>query len=171
MEKLRELILFIAANSESDPDFGATKLNKILFYSDFLAYKTFGKSITLEKYKRERFGPVPKRLVQARAALERSKAAGIRERDRFGKTQKRVVALREPDLSAFSGEEIGLVIKVIEALAGANATRCSEITHQEICWKAASHGEEIPYESAFVSVRELSQDELQYAESISPSCS
>ena len=35
-DKFRELILYIAQESEGDPNFGATKLNKILFFCDFL---------------------------------------------------------------------------------------------------------------------------------------
>jgi len=33
--KFKELILYVADKCSDDPDFGAVKLNKILFYSDF----------------------------------------------------------------------------------------------------------------------------------------
>jgi hypothetical protein len=38
-EKLRELILYVSTLSKDDDNFGATKLNKLLFYADFLAYQ------------------------------------------------------------------------------------------------------------------------------------
>jgi len=44
--KLKELILLLARESEGDPHFGATKLNKELFYTDFLAYLNFGQAVT-----------------------------------------------------------------------------------------------------------------------------
>ena len=44
--KLRELILYVAERCENDPDFGALKLNKILFNADFIAYALTGKAIT-----------------------------------------------------------------------------------------------------------------------------
>ncbi len=48
--KFRELILFIARETKDDRSCGATKLNKILFYSDFRAYEQLGRSITGECY-------------------------------------------------------------------------------------------------------------------------
>jgi hypothetical protein len=45
-KKLQELILYVAKMSEGDPAFGAIKLNKLLFYSDFRAFLDARKSIT-----------------------------------------------------------------------------------------------------------------------------
>src|SRR6266487_3415423 len=45
-EKLRELILHICIRSEDDEAFGAVKLNKLLFFSDFHAFLRLGKPIT-----------------------------------------------------------------------------------------------------------------------------
>jgi hypothetical protein len=39
-EKLRELILYVSTLSENDPNFGAAKLNKLLFYTDFWRIKS-----------------------------------------------------------------------------------------------------------------------------------
>src|SRR5258708_19742785 len=67
--KLAELILFISERSEGDPRFGAGKLNKLLFYSDFGAYRLFGKSITGQQYQNLSNGPAPRRLAALPAAL------------------------------------------------------------------------------------------------------
>ena len=48
--KLRELILYLARESEGDDYFGVVKLNKLLFYIDFEAYRRFGKSVTEQEY-------------------------------------------------------------------------------------------------------------------------
>lgn len=40
--KMKELILYLASRSEEDPRFSATKLNKLLFYCDFTAYRRLG---------------------------------------------------------------------------------------------------------------------------------
>ena len=42
--KLKELILHIAKECCDDPTFGATKLNKILWWADFLFYRATGPS-------------------------------------------------------------------------------------------------------------------------------
>ena len=79
--RFRELLLYICEKSATDPKFGATKLNKILYFSDFLAFARYGKPITGFEYQRERNGPVPKRLVSIRnqmgvATLERRPVTG-----------------------------------------------------------------------------------------------
>ncbi len=45
-EKLRELVLYIADKCEEDRTFGAVKLNKILFYADFISFAEYGEPIT-----------------------------------------------------------------------------------------------------------------------------
>ena len=63
-EKLKELILLLARASEGDPNFGTVKLNKELFYSDFLAYRLFGKAITGHEYIALELGPGPKHKLR-----------------------------------------------------------------------------------------------------------
>ena len=45
-EKFRELLVYVSKKCEDDPTFGAVKLNKILYYADFAAYRQGGKPIT-----------------------------------------------------------------------------------------------------------------------------
>ena len=70
--------------------------------------------------------------------------------DFLGKEQQRLVALRDPDLSLFSGEEIALVDQVIEYLRGKSAKEVSELSHNRAWW-VAKLGGSIPYEAAFIS--------------------
>ncbi len=41
-KKFAELILYVSQKSTFDSTFGSTKLNKILYFSDFLAYGKLG---------------------------------------------------------------------------------------------------------------------------------
>ena len=52
-----ELIVLIASLSRDDPAFGDVKLNKLLFFSDFLAYTNLGQPITGAEYQKLDFGP------------------------------------------------------------------------------------------------------------------
>ena len=149
-QKLRELVLFVARSSERDEHFGATKLNKILFYSDFWAYRKLGRSITGERYQKLEHGPAPKRLVPVVRRMERERVCATAEREFFGRTQKVLVALREPDLSLFSGAEIAIVQDVIHKLWDLNATGVSELSHEFIGWQLAAEGEEIPYSTVLL---------------------
>src|SRR5437660_10500981 len=65
-QRLRELILYIADRSKDDPKFGATKLNKILYFSDFVSFREYGEPITGAMYMRLENGPAPMHLVPVR---------------------------------------------------------------------------------------------------------
>ena len=57
----------------------------------------------------------------------------------------RLVALREPDLSSFSEEEIKIVDDMIDRLLGRDGSDLSKATHRLDGWKLANAGETIPY--------------------------
>jgi hypothetical protein len=166
-KKLRELMLYVARKSEADPRFGAIKLNKILFYSDFLAYLRLGRPITGADYQKLELGPAPRRLLPLQKEME-SKDSVLVERVFCGRKQKRLMAIREPDLSAFSGDEIALVDEILEICKGANATDLSEATHGLTAWKAFQLGESIPYTTVFIDDRPLTQAEREYASELEP---
>jgi Antitoxin SocA-like, Panacea domain len=161
--KLGELILYVAERCEGDPDFGATKLNKILFYADFVAYAKRGGSITGQEYQRLPNGPAPRRLVPVIDKLTQEGAAVVRTRDHFPFQQKRTIALREPNLKDFTGEEIAIVEQVIHDLRGMGAASVSDLSHRFIGWQVARQGETIPYETVFVDTSELTEAEARYA--------
>ena len=96
-KKFRELILHIASKCEGGRYRNTTKLNEILFYSDFLAHKLLGEPITGAEYFALPYGPAPKRLLPIRKEMEREEIAI----QKLG-SQHRVVALREPDYEEFS---------------------------------------------------------------------
>jgi hypothetical protein len=74
----------------------------------------------------------------------------VAEREYFGRTQKVLLARREPILNSFSGAEIAIVHDVIERLRGLNATDVSDLSHQFIGWQLAEEGENIPYSTALL---------------------
>ena len=116
-----------------------------------MAYSRTGEPITGSEYIKQKNGPIPKRLVPVREKLESKKEAAIQKnRTLSGYEQHRLVALREPDLSYFSAEQIVFVDKVIAALESHNASQVSDLSHNRI-WRVASMDESIPYEAVFVS--------------------
>jgi len=153
-QKLEELILYICQESEGDRLFGATKLNKVLFYTDFLSYLYRGKSITGQEYQALPQGPAPRRLIPIKNNLQEKGRLIVKEVEFHGYHQHRPIALATPDLSMFDGNEIAIVHEVIEALWGLNATDVSRLSHRFIGWELAEEGETIPYEVALISNRE-----------------
>jgi Protein of unknown function (DUF4065) len=149
-QRLRELILYIASKCESDPYFGATKLNKILWLSDVTAYAQTGKPITGVEYMRVYNGPVPRRFLPVKEKMLDAKEIKERQQKIGGGTQNRIIALRDPNLSLFSAAEISQVDEIIGFCEGKSATDLSEMSH--LCgWRMANFREGIPYEAIFLS--------------------
>jgi hypothetical protein len=163
-EKMRELILYLAAKSESDPRFSSTKLNKLLFYCDFGAYRQLGRSITGHSYRKLQFGPAPKAMLPILEQMKGDRDCIEIERDHFGRAQRRVMALRPPDVALFTAEELRLADRIVEELWESNATEVSDISHDFIGWKIAAYNEIIPYETVFVGVPGLpvSEEEVEF---------
>jgi len=152
-EKLRELILLISELSQSDPKFGAIKLNKLLFHADFSAYLTYGEPITGQKYFKLPQGPAPRRLKSVTESMKKSGDFAWQEISYFGHTQKKPIALRPADPAKFSGPEINLVHQTVEKFWTMSATEISEQSHLFLGWKAARSEETIPYSTALISGR------------------
>jgi len=151
-DKFKELILYICEKSATDPNFGATKLNKVLFLSDFWAYANLGQPITGVEYMKLPFGPAPRPLVPVRTEMQKNGELAIQETTLDPKmARKRPINLRAADLSRFSAEEIALVDGVLEMCRNATGLAVSRYTHDWHGWIAAQERETIPYETVFIS--------------------
>jgi len=164
--KFRELLLYIAQRSSDDPLYGATKLNKLLFYCDFLAYGQLGRSLTGARYQKLPHGPAPRQLIPVQRELEQEGAVRIQVRQFFNQIQKRPIALRPPDLSLFSGEEIALVNMLLEVLHRYNASEVSALSHLESGWQLVDDGEDIPYETVFLAAPTLTPDDIEAGQAL-----
>jgi hypothetical protein len=152
--KFRELILYIAQRCVDDPGFGATKLNKLLFHADFLAYGQLGQPITGVEYMKLRNGPAPRRLVPVRDSMVEGGEIHIWKRPQSPthRPQERILPEREPDLSVFSPQEVALVDLLIQNFWGQSGEQMSQLTHGYRGWRIArSERDTIPYGAVFLS--------------------
>lgn len=150
-EKFRNLILYIADRSRDDRKFGATKLNKILYFSDFEAYGLWGEAITGATYMRLDRGPVPREILPVLHEMEAEGEVRRFERKYFHHTQKCVEALQEPDTALFGVHELDLVDKVMHELRYLNADEVSALSHLDKGWRIAEDRDVIPYSSVYIS--------------------
>ncbi len=159
-EKFRELIIYIAAQSANDPTFGAIKLNKVMYYADFAAYRQFGQPITGATYLKLSEGPAPRDLLKERRKLIDSGEAKLDMRPYFTGMQHRLVIAegRNPDLELFRPGELELVDSVIDFFEGKTAREVSDFSHRELGWVLARPREDIPYETAWFSSEPISQE-------------
>jgi len=152
--KLRELILYLAEKCQDDPDYGATKLNKLLYMIDAFGYAQLGQPVTGVEYMKQEYGPVPRRLVPVKKAMIADRDAVEVERAARGVAyrQKRLIALRPANLSMFAPEEIAHIDEIVRACSSATTTQLSALTHTWLGWKMArAIGDPIPYSAIFLS--------------------
>jgi len=169
-KKLAELILYISQKCANDPTFGATKLNKILCYSDFLFYAYNSRGITNVEYQKLPNGPAPRRLIPVRDELIENGDLAMQEVVlKSGETQKRAVNLRTPNLDLFTGAEIAIVDRIIESMQGMTAEDVSEMSHTLVGWLVADEGETIPYNSIYFANPPLSEEEISRARELKAS--
>lgn len=170
-QRFRELIIYIAQRCASDPAFGAIKLNKILYHSDFRAFERFGVPITGVRYFRLPQGPAPKMLKHTERQLIEEGAIRLDEVPLdFGYganhyVQKRTVALRDPIMSFFTPDEIALVDQVIADLWHQNAKEVSDASH-DVRWRVLQHKDPLPYEFAYLSNDPISEEEERRTEEL-----
>lgn len=163
--RLRELILYIAARCESHDNFGAIKLNKILFFADYLSYLTYGESITGAPYQKLPNGPAPLYLVPIREQMEANGDIVIRKEPFFFKTQHRIIALRAPKLDMFRARDIALLEDVIDQCENRSATDLSDMSHG-LAWKVAHEKELIPYETVLLNNRGIDEQDIAEAKQL-----
>jgi len=157
--KLRELIVYISSLSERDDSFGATKLNKLLFRADFMAYAQWGKPLTGVEYFALENGPAPRPMKRLLNLMQEQGDIVIRENDYFGLAQRRVIPLRSPELN-FSVHEMNLLFRLIQHYWGVSGKRMSNEPHEFPGWSLAKLEETIPYSVALVGDREPTLDEI-----------
>lgn len=161
-KRLRELAIYISDKSSGDESFGATKLNKLLFYSDFLAYLNFGQPITGADYFKLPNGPAPKRWLPIKESMVESGDAKIKEEEFYGFPQQKLIPLRPANLDGFTPAALTLVDKIIALHRGKTASEISNESHGFVGWMLARDKEVIPYQVARTSRRPLSDKELKH---------
>ena len=164
--KFREIVLYISKRSEDDRSFGATKLNKLLFYMDFDSYRLLGSPITGATYQHLAEGPAPRQLLTERDNLIAVGDAALEERERYSVTQHRLVPGREPNLDLFSQDELEIVENVLAKFRAYNAREISDHSHEEWGWRVTEDSEDIPYEAAWISSDPLTQAQIEVGREI-----
>ena len=164
--KFREAIVYIADRCKEDRKFGAVKLNKILYYSDFRAYRSLRQSITGSEYQHLSEGPAPRGLLDIRQSLIEDGSIELQRRMYFNRVQHSITAIREPDLSVFRQDELDIIDEVIEDLWNMNGSEVSELSHQEIGWQVTKESETIPHRTAWISAQPLSPEQIDLGKEV-----
>ena len=165
---LVELMLYVAAKCGLDAHYSVLKLNTILFYSDFRAYRTLGEPITGVEYRKYPHGPAPAMMKALRKRL-------FDNEDTFeyinplpalieGMNVTRLLPRRAADMTLFSSSQIALVDQVIEWLRPMTSSQTRNLSYRHHPgWRLAKLDEPIPYCAALLS-EDLETQVLSIAE-------
>ena len=141
IDKMAAMISYISGRTSQ---LYKTKLNKLLFYADFVNYYLHGSSISGSRYVHLPYGPVPDGYEET---LETLNHYGIIQISRHGSAD----AVEGGDaranelLSLAERQAIDWVLKTYGSLS---AGEISEISHREKAYANTRMGEEIAYEYA-----------------------
>ncbi len=129
INKIKNIVLYFL--NKNDGVF-ETKLNKLMFYADFLCFKESGIGMSGLRYKAIQFGPVPLKYSTMYENIGGTNF--ITEEFPNGNASKRIIATEDFDPSALSEFELSILEKVQEKFADYNTTKISNESHKEDAW-------------------------------------
>jgi len=140
-EKLAAMTAYIADKGNS---IYKTKLNKLLFYADFVNYYLHGQSISGARYVHLPYGPVPDRYENLLEDLSAYGAIQIVKSQTFELIQSGEKA----DATNLTHYESRTLDWVLDNYGKLSTTEISELSHREKAYRFTRPGEEIAYEYA-----------------------
>lgn len=144
LERLKNVMLYVLEHCQ---EVWCTKMNKLLFYIDFLSYRERGVAMTGLCYRAIDFGPVPERWERVYSQFDE-----IRQEVRTIGEYEGIILQSDQaaDTSIFSEDELYVLQTVCERLGECSSRSLSCMSHEETAWQIyhAMH-EIIPYFEAF----------------------
>jgi putative zinc finger/helix-turn-helix YgiT family protein len=124
-----------------------TKLNKLLFYADFVHFREHARPISGLRYAHADHGPVPDDWELYFAGVQHEHALRAVEHI-VGDYVGELFVSDGTDFSAFTEPEIRTLIRIKDYFAGWTAKRIRDYSHEERGWQETQSGELISYEFA-----------------------
>lgn len=129
--KFVHMVLFFL----KDENLYKTKLNKLLFYSDFYFYKENVRAISGSRYRASDFGPVPSEYDAIYNWLMKKNIIKAKEEFNIYVVSESLSANLSFDKSLFNENELATLEYVKKKFKGFNATQMKEYSHKETAWK------------------------------------
>ncbi len=144
LSRLKNVLLYVLAHCS---DVWCTKMNKLLFYIDFLSYRENGIAITGLAYKACDYGPVPERWDVVYSEFPEINQELRTVGDFEGSV---LVSDSMPDMSLFTDMEMKVLDAICVRFGKCTSREISRTSHQERAWidNHAVHGQ-ISYKDSF----------------------
>ena len=129
LSKVKNMMLFFIEKNE---ELFQTKMNKLLFYADFLCYKITGRGMSGLSYIALQYGPVPYNWNKVFSLTEDIKQEVILLSN--GSEGHILISDLSPDKKAFTEKEIEVLECVNTTFRNVTASSISETSHKEKAW-------------------------------------
>jgi len=134
LNRAGQMILFFA---QQMPDLVKTKLNKLLFYADFLHFSRHGQSISGMEYRAIQHGPVPADYDKLLLRLSEDGQIELEQKEFPNGLYGEIVQPKQDvDLSYFLPEEQVILLDVATRFSNVKTKELVDFSHQEEGWKA-----------------------------------
>ena len=144
LKKLKNIMIAILERSE---DVWCTKMNKLLFYVDFLSYRERGMAMSGLTYRAIDFGPVPERWDKVYSQFDEIQQE-LQHIGEYEGTILRSTSKIEDDV--LTNEELNIINIVCNRFGSFSSREISKISHEESAWKNHHQKlERIPFIEAF----------------------
>ncbi len=130
IDKITNAILFFC----KDEGVLITKLNKLLFYTDFKYFKEYTSSLTGLRYRHLKYGPVPEQYYNILNALVNNKKLQVEEvlvGEHIGVLYK---SSEPPDITVFTDEELSVLLKIKKEFKDYGSEEISKCSYKEKAW-------------------------------------
>lgn len=142
--KLKNVLLFYIDKCEK---IYKTKMNLLLFYTDFYAYKTINKAITGLSYIPTEYGPAPSSYNSLYSCIEDVDTI-MEIGGNIDRTQ--LFSNKKPDLEVFNDNEISVLNHIHTTFGSLSGYKIIAIFHEENLWNNINSNEKmIDFKYAF----------------------
>lgn len=143
--KFKAMVHQIVDSCEDPQRLGATRLNKICWFADAIAYRITGESITGETYIKRQHGPVPKTILKTIRELEGEQKIHVKDHHYLPSKKMRLFqSLEDADPKLFSPDEHDILKFVTDFVCNRHTAASISAVSHDVIWDAANEGEEIP---------------------------
>lgn len=133
LDKLTEMVVYFAQNVAPFK----TKLNKLLFYSDFLSFRSSCFSMSGVKYRAIQLGPVPNNFNSLFEFMDKQNHIDVVQHD-FGEDRVGDQVIAHPgrtfNSELFTAFEIDILKDVMTTFKDSSTSRIVEFSHNEKGW-------------------------------------
>lgn len=142
-EIFKEMVIYLCSSINF---VSKTKLNKLLFYSDFISFQKLTLSMSGLPYEHNHYGPVP---LNFNLLYESLKEEGIIDIIPFSDYEGEYIEpINERKFQYISSQHIEILDNVIKKFATVSAREISDYSHEESAYKDTEQNEPISYEYA-----------------------